>query len=157
MIAAVELPFVDHFATGQFTPVRTPCGLWIGICSPFFQTIDRGRVSHPHPMRRRWGNRWRRFCGTGRQGSARAKSRNLIVLILLHHQKIRVTGRRRFLHHFSILTALFNTIVRRVLLMTREHHSVIKMSLPRSQQRGLFLLPASGGYIKFSPFMFYYG
>ena len=50
---------------------------------------------------------------------------------------------RRFLHDFSILTALFNTIVLHVLDMTREHHSVIKMSLPRSQQRGLFFSAAA--------------
>jgi len=42
-----------------------------------------------------------------------------------------------FLH----LNCTFQHYSALVLVMTREHHSVIKMSLPRSQQRGFFFSP----------------
>jgi len=73
------------------------------------------------------------------RGKARASSKYLFIIILLNFMNVRVTGQPRFLHDFSIITALLMRNLMTVLDMTREHHSVIKMFCPGSPS-GLFFL-----------------
>ncbi len=142
-----------------YTPYARPAGSGLGSALPLFpDNRQRGRVSYPHPMRRRWGNRWRRFCGLQAAArSARAKSRNLIVLILFTSSEDKGNGSPSlspsFLHfnctfqHYSEACSPYDQRT------SFRNQDVFAPGL----NNGPFSPPASGGYIKFSPFMFYYG